>query len=98
MRTKCNNDKGSSVMITQVDPKDVGHSAGVDLEHPEVTVRLSELYKDVDVPVRLLAGSEDGIVDTTSHSVRWPTDMAGLLRKILPGEMRPIPAFSAVFW
>jgi len=51
---------------------------------PEVTVHLSQLYKDVDVPIRLLAGSEDGIVDTTSHSVRLHRELAHSTLRVIP--------------
>src|SRR5215470_18274148 len=51
---------------------------------PEVTVRLSQLYKDVDVPIRLLAGSEDGIVDTNAHSARLHRELAHSTLKLIP--------------
>jgi pimeloyl-ACP methyl ester carboxylesterase len=51
---------------------------------PEMTMRLSEFYKEIDVPVRLLAGSEDGIVDTNAHSVRLQGELARSTLKVIP--------------
>ena len=51
---------------------------------PEVTTRLSASYKAVDVPIRLLAGSEDGIVDTNAHSVRLHRELAHSTLQLIP--------------
>jgi pimeloyl-ACP methyl ester carboxylesterase len=51
---------------------------------PEMTQRLSALYKGLDVPVRLLAGSDDGIVDTDAHSVRLQREIAQSTLKVIP--------------
>jgi pimeloyl-ACP methyl ester carboxylesterase len=51
---------------------------------PEMTQRLSALYKGLDVPVRLLAGSDDGIVDTDAHSVRLQRELAQSTLKVIP--------------
>ena len=51
---------------------------------PEMTMRLSALYKGLDVPVRLLAGSDDGIVDTDAHSVRLQRELAKSTLKVIP--------------
>ena len=51
---------------------------------PEVTTRLSASYKQVDVPIRLLAGSEDGIVDTNAHSVRLHRELRHSTLKVIP--------------
>jgi pimeloyl-ACP methyl ester carboxylesterase len=37
---------------------------------PDVANTFSPLYRELSVPVRLIAGSDDRIVDTTAHSVR----------------------------
>jgi pimeloyl-ACP methyl ester carboxylesterase len=37
---------------------------------PDVANTFSSLYRELSVPVRLIAGSDDRIVDTTAHSVR----------------------------
>jgi len=51
---------------------------------PEMTMRLSALYKELDVPIRLLAGSDDGIVDTNTHSVRLQRELAQSTLKVIP--------------
>jgi pimeloyl-ACP methyl ester carboxylesterase len=51
---------------------------------PEMTQHLSALYKGLDVPVRLLAGSDDGIVDTDAHSVRLQRELAQSTLKVIP--------------
>ena len=51
---------------------------------PEMTVRLSALYKELEVPVRLLAGSDDGIVDTNAHSVRLQRELGRSTLKVIP--------------
>jgi len=51
---------------------------------PEMTVRLSALYKELGVPVRLLAGSDDGIVDTNAHSVRLQRELSQSTLKVIP--------------
>jgi pimeloyl-ACP methyl ester carboxylesterase len=51
---------------------------------PEMTTRLSALYKELDVPIRLLAGSDDGIVDTNAHSVRLQRELVKSTLKVIP--------------
>jgi len=51
---------------------------------PEMTMRLSALYKNLEVPVRLLAGSDDGIVDTNAHSVRLQRELAQSTLMVIP--------------
>jgi pimeloyl-ACP methyl ester carboxylesterase len=51
---------------------------------PEMTMRLSALYKELAVPVRLMAGSDDGIVDTNAHSVRLQRELTQSTLNIIP--------------
>jgi pimeloyl-ACP methyl ester carboxylesterase len=43
---------------------------------PDVTNMLCRLYRELSVPVRLLAGSDDRIVDTAVHSARLHQELA----------------------
>jgi pimeloyl-ACP methyl ester carboxylesterase len=51
---------------------------------PEMTMHLSALYKELDLPVRLLAGSDDGIVDTNAHSVRLQRELTQSTLMVIP--------------
>jgi pimeloyl-ACP methyl ester carboxylesterase len=45
----------------------------------------SELYKELSVPVRLIAGSDDRIVDTDVHSARLHRELGGSTFRSVPG-------------
>jgi len=45
----------------------------------------SELYRELSVPVRLIAGSDDQIVDTYGHSARLNRELGMSMLRILPG-------------
>jgi len=50
----------------------------------DVDVNRLSAAKQVDVPIRLLAGSEDGIVDTNAHSVRLHRELRHSTLKVIP--------------
>jgi pimeloyl-ACP methyl ester carboxylesterase len=51
---------------------------------PEVSQSLGKFYKDVSVPVRLIAGADDRIVDTVKHSLRLHAELAGSTLQLIP--------------
>jgi alpha-beta hydrolase superfamily lysophospholipase len=46
---------------------------------------LSQLYGELNVPVRLIAGSDDRIVETAEHSARLHQELASSTFRIVPG-------------
>jgi pimeloyl-ACP methyl ester carboxylesterase len=50
---------------------------------PDAAAMLSRSYRDLKVPVRLIAGTEDRIVDTEKHSRRLHRELAGSTLKCL---------------
>ena len=51
----------------------------------EAVRSFSALYKEVSVPVRLLAGSDDRIVDTKKHSARLHLELGGSTFRVVQG-------------
>ena len=50
----------------------------------EAAKNLSGLYKELSIPVRLIAGSEDRIVETEMHSVRLHRELATSTLRVVP--------------
>jgi pimeloyl-ACP methyl ester carboxylesterase len=50
----------------------------------EAARTLSELYGELNLPVRLIAGSDDRIVETTEHSARLHQELASSTFRIVP--------------
>src|SRR5262249_20973778 len=46
---------------------------------------LSQLYGELNLPVRLIAGSDDRIVDTAEHSARLHQELATSTFSVVPG-------------
>jgi pimeloyl-ACP methyl ester carboxylesterase len=51
----------------------------------EAANNLCEFYKEVSVPVRLIAGSDDRIVETDKHSARLHWELGGSTFRLVPG-------------
>jgi pimeloyl-ACP methyl ester carboxylesterase len=51
----------------------------------EAARTLSRLYGELNVPVRLIAGSDDRIVETAEHSARLHQELASSTFRIVPG-------------
>ena len=50
----------------------------------DATAELRPLYKDVSVPVRLIAGSDDRVVDTNKHSARLHRELGASTLQVVP--------------
>jgi pimeloyl-ACP methyl ester carboxylesterase len=50
----------------------------------EAARTLSELYRELNVPVRLIAGSDDRIVETARHSARLHQELASSTFRVVP--------------
>ena len=50
----------------------------------EAARTLSELYRELNVPVRLIAGSDDRIVETAQHSARLHRELASSTLSVVP--------------
>jgi pimeloyl-ACP methyl ester carboxylesterase len=52
---------------------------------PDCAGTLSQSYKDLEVPVRLIAGSDDRIVETDKHSARLHRELGTSTFRVVPG-------------
>jgi pimeloyl-ACP methyl ester carboxylesterase len=50
----------------------------------EAARALSELYRELSIPVRLMAGSDDRIVETAQHSARLHQELASSTFRVVP--------------
>jgi pimeloyl-ACP methyl ester carboxylesterase len=50
----------------------------------DATAELRPLYRDVSVPVRLIAGSDDRVVDTNKHSIRLHGELGASTLQVVP--------------
>jgi pimeloyl-ACP methyl ester carboxylesterase len=51
----------------------------------EAARNLGTLYKELNTPVRLIAGSDDGIVETERHSARLHRELPSSTLRVVPG-------------